>query len=107
MVVQLLAEGGKVIAEYNGTQSFNHAQHLLPSINNLVQTNNLTLTDISAITVNPGPGSFTGTRVGVAVANALSFALNIPVNNLPVGQARPIYDREPNISQPKQKNSRK
>ena len=37
---------------------------------------------IKRIFVNSGPGSFTGTRVGVSVANALSFSLNIPVNNL-------------------------
>lgn len=38
---------------------------------------------ITAIEVNTGPGSFTGTRVGVAVANALGFALDIPVNGSP------------------------
>ncbi|MFH1536127.1 MAG: hypothetical protein ABIC96_03620 [Patescibacteria group bacterium] len=32
------------------------------------------------IEVETGPGSFTGLRVGVSVANALGFALNIPVN---------------------------
>ncbi len=37
---------------------------------------------IKRIFVNSGPGSFTGTRVGVSIANALSFSLNIPVNNL-------------------------
>lgn len=41
------------------------------------------LKDITAIEVNTGPGSFTGTRVGVAIANALGFALNIPVNGSP------------------------
>lgn len=42
--------------------------------------------DLTQIEVNPGPGSFTGTRVGVAVANALGFALGLPVN----GQKPPI-----------------
>lgn len=37
---------------------------------------------IRRIFVNSGPGSFTGTRVGVAIANALSFSLGVPVNNL-------------------------
>ena len=101
LIVQILAEDGKVIAEHNESQGFNHAQNLLPAIESLLQANNLSLKDLIGIKVNPGPGSFTGTRVGVAVANALSFALHIPVNDLSVGQARPIYDREPNISQPK------
>jgi|SRR3990167_742794 len=46
--------------------------------------------DITEIEVNPGPGSFTGTRIGITIANALGFALGIPVNgqNNPV---EPIY----------------
>lgn len=56
--------------------------------------------DLTSIQVNPGPGSFTGTRVGVAVANALAFALKIPINDQepPV---KPIYDKEPNITKSK------
>ena len=46
--------------------------------------------DITEIRVNLGPGSFTGTRIGVAIANTLGFALGLPVNgqNPPV---EPIY----------------
>ncbi len=36
--------------------------------------------DISEIEVATGPGSFTGLRVGVSVANALGFSLEVPVN---------------------------
>ena len=36
--------------------------------------------DLEGIDVEKGPGSFTGLRVGVSVANALGFALGIPVN---------------------------
>ena len=35
---------------------------------------------VDEIEVDRGPGSYTGIRVGVSVANALGFALNIPVN---------------------------
>lgn len=35
---------------------------------------------LNQIQVITGPGSFTGIRIGLAVANALGFALNIPVN---------------------------
>lgn len=40
---------------------------------------------IKRIFVNSGPGSFTGTRVGVSVANALAFSYKIPINNLKIG----------------------
>ena len=36
--------------------------------------------DLDGIEVETGPGSFTGLRVGVSVANALGFELDIPVN---------------------------
>jgi len=43
-------------------------------------SNKKTLKDITEIKVETGPGSFTGLRVGVSVANALGWALGIPVN---------------------------
>lgn len=56
------------------------AQIVLPTILQLLSEHSLSLGEITAITVNAGPGSFTGVRVGVAVANSLAYALNIPVN---------------------------
>ena len=41
---------------------------------------NVNWKNIEGIEVETGPGSFTGLRVGVAVANALGFSLGIPVN---------------------------
>jgi tRNA A37 threonylcarbamoyladenosine modification protein TsaB len=38
------------------------------------------LSDVKELEVDSGPGSFTGIRVGVAVANAIGWALRIPVN---------------------------
>lgn len=52
--------------------------------------------DLTEVEVNTGPGAFTSTRVGVAVANALGFALKIPVNGGKPGEfVKPIYDRPP------------
>ena len=56
------------------------SQMLLPFIDELLKENNKQMTDISEIIVATGPGSFTGLRVGVAVANSLGFVLNVPVN---------------------------
>ncbi|HEX8932566.1 MAG TPA: tRNA (adenosine(37)-N6)-threonylcarbamoyltransferase complex dimerization subunit type 1 TsaB [Patescibacteria group bacterium] len=59
---------------------YRKAQVVLPLIEELLKKHNLQLRDLTAIEVNPGPGSFTGVRVGVTIANTLGFLLNLPVN---------------------------
>ncbi|MBI5122303.1 tRNA (adenosine(37)-N6)-threonylcarbamoyltransferase complex dimerization subunit type 1 TsaB [Candidatus Roizmanbacteria bacterium] len=68
---------------------YRKAQVVLPLIEELLKKHKLVLQDISEIKVNPGPGSFTGVRVGVAIANTLGYLLKIPVN----GQmaVEPVY----------------
>jgi tRNA threonylcarbamoyladenosine biosynthesis protein TsaB len=67
-------------------------QVVLPMIEALLKDHGLELKDITAIEVNPGPGSFTGLRVGITIANTLGFLLKIPVNGKKVGeQVEAIY----------------
>lgn len=56
------------------------SQILLPLIEKILKKNNLKFEDLKGVEVDTGPGSFTGLRVGVSVANALGFSLDIPVN---------------------------
>lgn len=56
------------------------SQKLLPTIVDSLAGIGKSLADIGEIRVNTGPGSFTGLRVGVAVANTLGWVLNVPVN---------------------------
>ncbi len=56
------------------------AQKLLPFINEILKKEGKKIKEIKEIEVNTGPGSFTGLRVGVSVANALGWTLDIPVN---------------------------
>ncbi len=56
------------------------AQIVLPLIEKLLKKNGIKLSEITEIKVNTGPGSFTGIRVGLSVANALAYALGIKVN---------------------------
>ncbi|MFH1832579.1 MAG: tRNA (adenosine(37)-N6)-threonylcarbamoyltransferase complex dimerization subunit type 1 TsaB [Candidatus Levyibacteriota bacterium] len=57
------------------------AQVVLPMIDKLLKNHGLKINSFNKIEVNTGPGSFTGLRVGIAIANAFSFALGIPINN--------------------------
>lgn len=56
------------------------AQVVLPMIVVILKKYKISLSDIDEIKVNTGPGSFTGLRVGIAIANTLGFTLNLPVN---------------------------
>ncbi|MDP2918030.1 MAG: tRNA (adenosine(37)-N6)-threonylcarbamoyltransferase complex dimerization subunit type 1 TsaB [bacterium] len=57
----------------------NHSEELLPAVEKILKRNKIALKDLAGVGVAAGPGSFTGVRVGVAAANALGFALDIPV----------------------------
>lgn len=57
--------------------NFNHSEKLLPEISKLFRNNSLK--SIEGTAVISGPGSYTGLRVGIATANALSYALSVPV----------------------------
>lgn len=55
------------------------AKTLAPAIEKLLLAHRLTVSDLHAISVVQGPGSFTGLRVGIATAKVIAYALGIPV----------------------------
>lgn len=52
---------------------------LLIKIDELLNTNTLNKSDLTGVIIYQGPGSFTGLRIGISVANALAYSLNIPI----------------------------
>lgn len=66
--------------EYRASAKEEKAQRLLPFIKETLSKEGKKLEDLKEIEVNTGPGSFTGLRVGVSVANALGWTLGVPVN---------------------------
>ncbi len=79
--------------EYFQTEKIasNKTQIILPMIDKMLRKHSLKPKDLSGIKINPGPGSFTGLRVGLAIANALSFVLKIPVNGKNGAIISPVY----------------
>ena len=69
------------------------SQVLLPMIVKILKKNKINFSDLTGVEVNVGPGSFTGTRVGVVVANALGYALNLPINGKKGKITLPIYEK--------------
>jgi tRNA threonylcarbamoyladenosine biosynthesis protein TsaB len=65
-----------------------HTEKVLPQINRLLKSADLTLSQLDAIAFGQGPGSFTGVRIASSVAQALGFGLQKPL--LPVSTLRAI-----------------
>ena len=74
-----LSHDGLVEAEFIWHAGQNHTVELIPAVSCLLGKVNKAVTDISAVFVASGPGSFNGLRVGVSTAKGLAFALGIPV----------------------------
>lgn len=70
------------------------SEDLLAAIDGVLKNNKLNLNDLKAISVNCGPGSFTGVRVGVTVANTLGWTLNIPVLGYRDGELKKVLTRK-------------
>ena len=57
----------------------NHTAELVPYIARACEAYDLTPTDLKAVAVALGPGSFTGVRVGLSAAKGVALALDIPI----------------------------
>lgn len=78
-----LMKDGEVVGYIRGTDRFSHLQNLMPQIETVLEEGGITLKDIEAIAVSCGPGSFTGIRIGVSSARALSQMTGIPCVPVP------------------------
>lgn len=67
-----------------------NSQKLLPLVREALKKEKLSFKDIDSIRVNTGPGSYTGLRVGVSVAQGLGWLLGVPVNGKDIGKGEKI-----------------
>ncbi|MBI5613868.1 tRNA (adenosine(37)-N6)-threonylcarbamoyltransferase complex dimerization subunit type 1 TsaB [Candidatus Gottesmanbacteria bacterium] len=67
------------------------SQVVLEAISENLKSQQVTFEDIDELEVALGPGSFTGVRVGVSVANTLQFLLGIPLNGK-LRSVEPVYE---------------
>jgi tRNA threonylcarbamoyladenosine biosynthesis protein TsaB len=75
-----IARHGEVIALKEVADSgYSHAEKLHVFIEQVLLESQLRFTDLQAIAVSQGPGSYTGLRIGVSAAKGLCYALNIPL----------------------------
>lgn len=65
-----------VLDELVGIQ---HSEKILPYLYQFLSTHQLKPSALEGVVVGVGPGSFTGVRIGIAVAKGLAFGLDVPV----------------------------
>ncbi len=58
---------------------YTHAENLHVFINDILKENNLNPSDLNAVSISAGPGSYTGLRIGFSAAKGLAYALQIPL----------------------------
>lgn len=74
-----LAKNGKVIAAKTINQRNIHAEVITVFIGEIFAENELTFSELDAVAVSSGPGSYTGLRIGVSTAKGLCFSLDKPL----------------------------
>lgn len=74
-----LAKGGHLLSLKEQNGEYSHSENLTLFIENVLLQANFKLSDIDAIAVSKGPGSYTGLRIGVSTAKGLCYSLNKPL----------------------------
>ncbi len=74
-----LSKGNDLLATKSNLIWQQHASFLQPAIHEIFKETGFQLSDLNAIAVSNGPGSYTGLRVGLATAKGLCYALNKPI----------------------------
>lgn len=78
-----LAADDILMAEFTINNKRTHSETLLPMIDKMLDTVGVEPSELTAVAIASGPGSFTGLRIGAATAKGLALALDIPVVAVP------------------------
>ena len=73
-----LCRDGVLIAQSQQCSGLTHSCTLLPMAEQMLKDTNIALSDVDAIAVARGPGSFTGIRIGVSTAKGLAWGAQKP-----------------------------
>lgn len=86
-VVKCGDSGVDVLAEVSVRNRRAHSEKLIGLIDHVIQQAEFSKERLNAVAVSIGPGSFTGLRIGLAVAKGLGMGLGIPVIPVPTHDA--------------------
>ncbi|MGB0368257.1 MAG: tRNA (adenosine(37)-N6)-threonylcarbamoyltransferase complex dimerization subunit type 1 TsaB, partial [Flavobacteriales bacterium] len=75
-----VAQNGQVLSlKESHDQSYSHSEKLVTYIDEAIKEAGLKASDLDAVCVAKGPGSYTGLRIGVSAAKGLCYGLEIPL----------------------------
>ncbi len=88
-----ISKDDQIIAlKENNAENYSHSEQLHIFIKEALQEASLSFSDIEAVSISKGPGSYTGLRIGVSAAKGLCFSLDVPLISIPtlVSMARQV-----------------
>ena len=74
-----ISKNGETITLKEVSNGYSHAENLHVFVKDALAENKLDYSDLDAIAVSKGPGSYTGLRIGVSAAKGFCFALELPL----------------------------
>ncbi|MGV3631843.1 MAG: tRNA (adenosine(37)-N6)-threonylcarbamoyltransferase complex dimerization subunit type 1 TsaB [Bacteroidota bacterium] len=77
--VALSKDGKQLQLEESRDEQYSHGEKLTLYIQNVLEREGISPSDLSAVSLSSGPGSYTGLRIGVSVAKGLCYSLSIPL----------------------------
>ena len=77
--VSLAHNGITLLCKEISDQGYSHAEKLHLFIQELCEETKVSLSELNAVAVSMGPGSYTGLRIGVSAAKGFCFAMDIPL----------------------------
>lgn len=84
--IALSVDGKTVAFREENNQKYSHSEKLHVFIEEVLSEVQFDKSQLNAIAVSKGPGSYTGLRIGVSAAKGLCFALDIPLISIPTLQ---------------------
>ncbi|MGW9685299.1 tRNA (adenosine(37)-N6)-threonylcarbamoyltransferase complex dimerization subunit type 1 TsaB [Flagellimonas sp. 2504JD1-5] len=83
-----ISEGKDIVClKENNAVNYSHSEQLHVFIKEALEEASLSFSDLDAIAVSKGPGSYTGLRIGVSAAKGLCFSLDLPLISVPTLQS--------------------
>ncbi len=77
--VSVAQNGALLSIKEHDTPNYSHSEQLHVFMEEVLMEASLGFSDLDAIAISKGPGSYTGLRIGVSAAKGLCFALDVPL----------------------------